>query len=133
MRRFITVCAVVAAGTALFAQQPAQQNWPSFRGTNAAGTADGKPTAVKWNAPAGENVAWKTPIDGVADAWLDLAWSIGLGTPSYAILSHRTLPVVLPSDTTRHKCFEASVTGSTSPYCPVRIPCFGSLLTDVVL
>ncbi len=66
MRRFITVCALVTAGTALFAQQPVQQNWPSFRGTNAAGTADGKPTAVKWNAPAGENVAWKTPVDGVA-------------------------------------------------------------------
>ena len=41
-------------------------NWPSFRGTNAAGTADGKPTAVKWNAATGENVAWKTPVEGVA-------------------------------------------------------------------
>ena len=42
------------------------QNWPAFRGANAAGVADGTPTAVKWNAPAGENVAWKTPVDGVA-------------------------------------------------------------------
>jgi outer membrane protein assembly factor BamB len=42
------------------------QHWPSFRGPNASGVADGKPTAVKWNAPAGENVAWKTPIAGIA-------------------------------------------------------------------
>ena len=65
MRRAIATCCialvVVAAGTAVSAQ-----NWPSFRGASAAGTADGKPTAVKWNAPAGENVAWKTPVDGVA-------------------------------------------------------------------
>ena len=26
------------------------QHWPAFRGANAAGIADGKPTAVKWNA-----------------------------------------------------------------------------------
>ena len=61
MRRIITTIALVAAGTAVSAQ-----NWPSFRGPNAAGVADGAPTAVKWDAPAGENVAWKTPVDGVA-------------------------------------------------------------------
>ena len=61
MRRIITTIALVAAGTAVSAQ-----NWPSFRGANAAGTADGAPTAVKWDAPAGQNVAWKTPVDGVA-------------------------------------------------------------------
>jgi outer membrane protein assembly factor BamB len=42
------------------------QHWPAFRGANAAGVADGTPTAVTWNAPAGENVAWKTPVPGVA-------------------------------------------------------------------
>ncbi len=64
-RRFITAItalALLAAGPAL----SAQQNWPAFRGKNAAGVADGTPTAVKWNAPAGENVAWKTPVPGVA-------------------------------------------------------------------
>ena len=61
MRRFFIAAAfIAAAGGAASAQ-----NWPSFRGANAAGTADGKPTAVKWNAPAGENVAWKTPLAGV--------------------------------------------------------------------
>ena len=42
------------------------QHWPAFRGANAAGVADGTPTAVKWNAATGENVAWKTPVPGVA-------------------------------------------------------------------
>jgi outer membrane protein assembly factor BamB len=42
------------------------QQWPSFRGTNAAGVADAKPTVVKWNTATNENVLWKTPIPGVA-------------------------------------------------------------------
>jgi outer membrane protein assembly factor BamB len=42
------------------------QNWPSFRGANASGVADGHPAPVKWNATTGENVLWKTPIPGVA-------------------------------------------------------------------
>ena len=42
------------------------QNWPAFRGLNAAGVADGHPAPVKWNATTGEGVLWKTPIPGVA-------------------------------------------------------------------
>ena len=42
------------------------QHWPSFRGPNASGVSDGHPTPVKWNAPSGESVLWKTPISGVA-------------------------------------------------------------------
>ena len=61
MRRFVTLAAIVAASATVSAQ-----NWPSFRGANAAGVADGKPTAVKWNVAAGENVAWKAPVGGVA-------------------------------------------------------------------
>jgi outer membrane protein assembly factor BamB len=63
MPRLIALLALaVAAATSV----SAQQNWPAFRGANAAGVADGQPTAVKWNAPANENVAWKTPVPGVA-------------------------------------------------------------------
>ena len=61
MKRVLAILIVLAA-----AAPAGAQNWPSFRGANAAGTADGKSTAVKWNAPANENVAWKTPVDGVA-------------------------------------------------------------------
>ena len=60
-RNGLTVLACVLAGTSLSAQ-----HWPAFRGANAAGVADGMATAVKWNAGTGENVAWKTPVAGIA-------------------------------------------------------------------
>jgi len=64
MRHFhnlLTAFACIVAGSSLSAQ-----HWPAFRGANAAGVADGRPTAVKWNVRTGENVAWKTPVAGVA-------------------------------------------------------------------
>src|ERR1700686_18377 len=42
------------------------QNWPSFRGPNASGVGDGRPTPATWNLATGENVLWKTPIPGLA-------------------------------------------------------------------
>jgi len=44
------------------------QNWPSFRGANASGVADGKPTPTTWDATKGTNIRWKTPIPGLAHA-----------------------------------------------------------------
>jgi outer membrane protein assembly factor BamB len=43
----------------------AQSNWPAFRGTNIAGVST---TAVptSWNLSSSQNVAWKTPIPGLA-------------------------------------------------------------------
>jgi outer membrane protein assembly factor BamB len=40
------------------------QNWPSFRGPNASGVADGHQVPVKWNAASRESVRWKTLIWG---------------------------------------------------------------------
>ena len=40
-------------------------HWPTFRGPNASGVADGFPTPTEWNVPAGKNVKWKTPIPGL--------------------------------------------------------------------
>ncbi len=40
-------------------------DWPSFRGIQASGVADGYPSAVRWNVPAGENVRWKAAIPGL--------------------------------------------------------------------
>jgi outer membrane protein assembly factor BamB len=40
--------------------------WPAFRGANAAGAADGQGAIAEWDAPAGKNVRWKTPIPGLA-------------------------------------------------------------------
>jgi outer membrane protein assembly factor BamB len=46
----------------------AAQNWPQFRGANANGIAEGKPTPTKWNAEKNENLAWKVEIPGLAHA-----------------------------------------------------------------
>lgn len=42
------------------------QNWPSFRGPGAAGVADGQNPPVQWNVTDGSNIAWKSPIPGLA-------------------------------------------------------------------
>jgi len=60
--RILTVAVALLAAPSL----PAEQNWPAFRGANAAGVGDGTPTAVSWNVSTGEHVAWKTPIPGLA-------------------------------------------------------------------
>jgi outer membrane protein assembly factor BamB len=41
-------------------------HWPSFRGVNASGIAEGFPTATEWNVETNRNVRWKTPIPGLA-------------------------------------------------------------------
>jgi outer membrane protein assembly factor BamB len=43
----------------------AAQNWPSFRGSNASGVADGANPPVAWDGEKSVNVLWKTPIPGV--------------------------------------------------------------------
>jgi outer membrane protein assembly factor BamB len=63
MRRILSFCLLVCLASVAEAQ-----NWPSFRGSNASGVADGKPTPVTWNAEKGENILWKTPIPGLAHA-----------------------------------------------------------------
>ena len=40
-------------------------NWPSFRGPNASGIADGQHPPTTWDTAKGTNVRWKTPIPGL--------------------------------------------------------------------
>lgn len=40
--------------------------WPAFRGSNAAGAADGQGAVAAWDVASGRNVRWKTPIPGIA-------------------------------------------------------------------
>jgi outer membrane protein assembly factor BamB len=40
-------------------------NWPSFRGPNASGVADGQYPPLTWDAAKGSNILWKTPIAGL--------------------------------------------------------------------
>ncbi len=41
-------------------------HWPSFRGHRASGVAEGYETMVEWDLATGENIAWTTPIPGLA-------------------------------------------------------------------
>lgn len=40
-------------------------NWPSFRGPQAAGVADGQQLPDRWNGEKGENILWRTGIPGL--------------------------------------------------------------------
>jgi outer membrane protein assembly factor BamB len=44
------------------------QNWPSFRGPNASGVAEGTKPPVTWDVEKAQNVLWKTPIPGLSHA-----------------------------------------------------------------
>lgn len=41
-------------------------NWPSFRGRQAAGVADGQNLPDRWDGAKGENILWRTPLPGLA-------------------------------------------------------------------
>jgi outer membrane protein assembly factor BamB len=41
-------------------------NWPGFRGTRAAGIAEGAPTPETWDVPSSRNLVFRTPVPGLA-------------------------------------------------------------------
>ncbi|MDQ3168708.1 MAG: PQQ-binding-like beta-propeller repeat protein [Acidobacteriota bacterium] len=42
--------------------------WPSFRGPNASGNADGQGAPVEWDVKAGKNLKWRTELPGFTNA-----------------------------------------------------------------
>jgi len=44
----------------------AKGSWPSFRGPNASGIAEGQNLPDQWNGKTGENILWRTPVPGLA-------------------------------------------------------------------
>jgi outer membrane protein assembly factor BamB len=44
------------------------QNWPSFRGPNASGVAEGTNPPTSWDIEKSQNVLWKTSIPGLSHA-----------------------------------------------------------------
>jgi outer membrane protein assembly factor BamB len=44
------------------------QNWPSFRGPNASGVAEGSKPPITWDVEKSQNVLWRTPIPGLSHA-----------------------------------------------------------------
>jgi outer membrane protein assembly factor BamB len=49
-------------------------NWPQYRGPNASGLDDSHLAPVEWNVGKGNNIAWQTPIPGLAHA-APIVWS----------------------------------------------------------
>ena len=41
-------------------------SWPSFRGPQASGVADGRPLPDRWDVKTGQNILWRTAIPGLA-------------------------------------------------------------------
>jgi hypothetical protein len=44
----------------------ASGSWPSFRGAQASGIAEGQHLPDRWDAKTGQNILWRTPIPGLA-------------------------------------------------------------------
>lgn len=40
-------------------------SWPSFRGPQASGVAEGQDLPDRWDGPIGDNILWRTPIPGL--------------------------------------------------------------------
>src|SRR5262249_24349528 len=57
--------AVVAAEDGGPVRVASPANWPSFRGPDACGVADGQQPPVAWDVATGHNVRWKKPVPGL--------------------------------------------------------------------
>jgi outer membrane protein assembly factor BamB len=83
------------------------QNWPSFRGTNAAGVADGAKLPVSWDVDKAQNVLWKTPIPGLSHAspivWNNRIFVItAISSDPKANFIAKDRGISLSSDETKH-------------------------------
>ena len=74
--------------------------WPSFRGANAAGVADGQGVVADWDAATGANIRWKTPIPGLA-------------TSSPIVWGDRVIVITAASD--EDTSFRTGLYGDTKP------------------
>jgi outer membrane protein assembly factor BamB len=75
-------------------------NWPSFRGTNAAGVGDGQGVVSEWDVTTGRNIKWKTAIPG-------------LGTSSPIVWGNRVFVVSAASE--EDTSFRTGLTGDVKP------------------
>jgi outer membrane protein assembly factor BamB len=74
--------------------------WPSFRGANASGVADGQGLVSDWDAATGANIRWKTPIPGLA-----------ISSP--IVWGDRVIVITAASD--EDKSFRTGLYGDTKP------------------
>ncbi len=74
--------------------------WPSFRGANASGVADGQGVVPEWDAATGQNIKWKTAVPGLA-------------TSSPIVWGDRVIVVSAASD--EDTSFRTGLTGDITP------------------
>ena len=63
-----TVAAVALAAASLSSQSRAVRpgvDWPSYRGINGAGVADGSAVPTTWSVPGRQGLKWRTPVEGL--------------------------------------------------------------------
>jgi len=63
-RRTITLLAVLVLSLSSITTNA--QNWPSFRGPNASGVAEGSKPPITWDVEKVQNVLWRTAIPGLS-------------------------------------------------------------------
>ena len=65
--KFRLLCLLILLFVSAVAQkQPSKDNWPSFRGQNAAGIANEQHLPETWDGEKGTSIKWKTRIPGLA-------------------------------------------------------------------
>ncbi len=62
---FLTLLSLVVGASAEVADVAASEQWPSFRGPDAAGVSEQSDLPISWNVQDSTNIAWKTPIPGL--------------------------------------------------------------------
>jgi outer membrane protein assembly factor BamB len=98
MRRFFLIGIFSLAATGAQAQ-----NWPSFRGPNATGVAEGKPMPTRWDAARGENILWKVAIPG-------------LSVSSPIVWGNRIFVVTAVSSDAKNETFRHGLYGDVEPH-----------------
>ena len=66
--KHLTLLLVVLSVLTLSSTNTRAQNWPSFRGVNASGVAEGTNPPATWDIEKSQNVLWKTAIPGLSHA-----------------------------------------------------------------
>ena len=81
-------------------------DWPTFRGPEGRGVADGSSVPVSWDAASKKNVRWRTAIDGLSHAspivWGDAVYVVSAVSPGSA-LDMKAEGVVFAKDVVRHE------------------------------
>ena len=83
------------------------QNWPSFRGPNASGVAEGTNPPTTWDVDKTQNVLWKTSIPGLSHAspivWGDNIYVItAVSSDSTAGFNAKDRGIGLATDDAKH-------------------------------